>query len=446
MQDWNRSDLNAIVAACRTAARRVTELCDRFGPETYLVRSGRAAAAQLDAMKQLIATTIPAERDADLHRLRLRRRHGLRALQDPLLDVPGGRRRRARLRRHRPAVAGLDQLLPQREHVQDVLRDLHDHGLRPADPLERRLLPARRRPDPGGHAAQAALPGGAVLPHPRARPHLRHPRRPARPAAAGVPLRRRVLLVAAPDVFSGYRAGRRVVPALPDRLRRHPGPAVRRRAGRALAVAVVHQRAQRVPGGVLPAAHRVVRDRRRTPAAPGFFRGGNGIDVVYRFLEPGDDLHPRRPLVHLPLGRQRRRAGGALAQVARARRRHAGRCCPASATTSGSRPATCCTTSPGAAAAGATRTPGIPTWSRSRSGAGWSARDGARRYGVVLAADGSADRDATESLRRELSAQRGETQIFVRGPDIDELRERCLEETGLPAPRPPVFRTAGAPA
>jgi N-methylhydantoinase B len=36
MKDWNRSDLNAIVAACRTAARRVTELCDRFGPETYL--------------------------------------------------------------------------------------------------------------------------------------------------------------------------------------------------------------------------------------------------------------------------------------------------------------------------------------------------------------------------------------------------------------------------
>jgi len=64
---------------------------------------------------------------------------------------------------------------------------------------------------------------------------------------------------------------------------------------------------------------------------------------------------------------------------------------------------------------------------------------------VVLAADGSADREATESLRQELSAERGRTQIFVRGPDIDELRERCLAETGLPAPRPPVFRTAGAP-
>src|SRR4029078_3308258 len=43
-----------------------------------------------------------------------------------------------------------------------------------------------------------------------------------------------------------------------------------------------------------------------------------------------------------------------------------------------------------------------------RGGAG-----GAPRYGVVLGADGSVDRDGTESLRRELSGRRGETQIFV---------------------------------
>src|SRR6478609_5652114 len=36
MPEWNRADLNGIVAACRTAGRRVQELCDRFGVETYL--------------------------------------------------------------------------------------------------------------------------------------------------------------------------------------------------------------------------------------------------------------------------------------------------------------------------------------------------------------------------------------------------------------------------
>ena len=29
--DWNRADLNGLVAACRTAARRVVEMCERFG-------------------------------------------------------------------------------------------------------------------------------------------------------------------------------------------------------------------------------------------------------------------------------------------------------------------------------------------------------------------------------------------------------------------------------
>src|SRR6478752_745457 len=33
--DWNRADLNGIVAACRTAGRRVEEMCQRFGAETY---------------------------------------------------------------------------------------------------------------------------------------------------------------------------------------------------------------------------------------------------------------------------------------------------------------------------------------------------------------------------------------------------------------------------
>ena len=36
MPHWNRSDLNAIVAACRTAERRVIEMCDRFGVDLFV--------------------------------------------------------------------------------------------------------------------------------------------------------------------------------------------------------------------------------------------------------------------------------------------------------------------------------------------------------------------------------------------------------------------------
>ena len=45
--DWNRADLNGIIAACRTASRRIQELCARFGAETYTSGAGGAAPAQL---------------------------------------------------------------------------------------------------------------------------------------------------------------------------------------------------------------------------------------------------------------------------------------------------------------------------------------------------------------------------------------------------------------
>src|SRR5918995_1123878 len=37
MPDWNRADLNGLVAACRTAGRRVVEMCRRFGAATSLL-------------------------------------------------------------------------------------------------------------------------------------------------------------------------------------------------------------------------------------------------------------------------------------------------------------------------------------------------------------------------------------------------------------------------
>ena len=62
MKTWNRSDLNAIVAACRTAARRVLELCDRFGTETYLSTLDALLDRNYRAMAQLIRTAVPTER------------------------------------------------------------------------------------------------------------------------------------------------------------------------------------------------------------------------------------------------------------------------------------------------------------------------------------------------------------------------------------------------
>jgi N-methylhydantoinase B len=51
--------------------------------------------------------------------------------------------------------------------------------------------------------------------------------------------------------------------------------------------------------------------------------------------------------------------------------------------------------------------------------------EGARRYGVVIASDGSVDQSATEALRVELKAAAGEPYLFNFGGDLEDIRSRC---------------------
>ena len=67
---------------------------------------------------------------------------------------------------------------------------------------------------------------------------------------------------------------------------------------------------------------------------------------------------------------------------------------------------------------------------------------GAQSYGVVLAGDGTINADATQILRDQMRHDRPALSVFNRGPSLDALRARCLSETGLPAPQPPVWRNA----
>lgn len=62
-------------------------------------------------------------------------------------------------------------------------------------------------------------------------------------------------------------------------------------------------------------------------------------------------------------------------------------------------------------------------------------REGAKRYGVVIDDDGNVDAQATATLREARCAARGEIELFNRGGTIDELKERCEAETHL---KPPV--------
>jgi N-methylhydantoinase B len=50
------------------------------------------------------------------------------------------------------------------------------------------------------------------------------------------------------------------------------------------------------------------------------------------------------------------------------------------------------------------------------------------------------DADRTSALREQMRAARpAELPVFDMGPPLPELLARCLEETGLPAPKPPVW-------
>ena len=63
--------------------------------------------------------------------------------------------------------------------------------------------------------------------------------------------------------------------------------------------------------------------------------------------------------------------------------------------------------------------------------------DGARRYGVVLRNDGSVDDAATDKLRAKMAPDREKMGLFSRGGTIEELKARSLQETHLPAPEAP---------
>jgi N-methylhydantoinase B len=66
--------------------------------------------------------------------------------------------------------------------------------------------------------------------------------------------------------------------------------------------------------------------------------------------------------------------------------------------------------------------------------------EGAKRYGIVCDALGAVDEAATTALRKEMAGKRGPKKIFDRGFDsIDELKRRCKAETGLEPPAAPQF-------
>jgi N-methylhydantoinase B len=171
----------------------------------------------------------------------------------------------------------------------------------------------------------------------------------------------------------------------------------------------------------------------------GLHRGGNGVDVAYRFLEPGTiAIHDDRWLTY-PWGVNGGEPGTRGTKwLDRADGSH--EVLPSKCHDVPVKPGDVLhfvTWGGGGWGDGLERDADLVALEVRR---GLVSAEGARRYGVVVDDGGVLDPAGTDALRTEIrSARVGELPVFDMGPGLAELLARCEEETGLPAPKAPVW-------
>ena len=342
--DWNRADLNGLVAACRTAVAPGASRCATgSAPPPTSRRSTRCCERNYDAMKVLLAMVFEEGRTLSFTDYICDDGVGYGPYELKLSLTRTGDKVHLDFTGSSPQAQG-----PINYYINENLARMFFgiYMITVADPQilwNDGFYPLVDVDDPRRLVLEAEVPGRAQ----RGRNHgigrvfdlfggLLGQTNPALLNAAGL-----LLLAALHVLRATTRTGRpqgRVVPAVLDRLRRHPRPAARRRARTATRCG---RRFVNIPCEYLESYYPLRIEKWETVAdtgGAGLHRGGNGVDVAYRLPGAGHDRHPRRPLAHLPVGRQRRRAGrprhasGSSAPTAPAR------CCPASATTCRSTP------------------------------------------------------------------------------------------------------------
>ncbi|HEU5392229.1 MAG TPA: hydantoinase B/oxoprolinase family protein [Streptosporangiaceae bacterium] len=439
--DWNRADLNGLVAACRTASRRVQEMCARFGVATYLAALDALLDRNYRAMKTLLQVVFEEGRTLSFtdyicddgvgygpYELKLSlTRTGDKVHLDftgssPQAVGPVNYYLNENLARmffgiYMITVADpqilwndgfyplVDVTIPEGSYWKPrhpAALNARNHGIGRVFDLFGGLL---------GQTNPALLNAAGFS----SSPHFMYSGRYSGGERAG-------------EWYQLYSIGFGGIPGRPL----GDGP-----DGHSLWPSFVN-----IPCEFLESYYPLRIERWETVAdtgGPGLHRGGNGVDVAYRFLEPGTiAIHDDRWLTYpwgvnggLPGARGRKwidRADGTREML----------------------PSKChdVPVAPGDVLH-------FVTW----GGGGWGdplqrdpalvatevrrglvTADGAGRYGVVLAADGGVDDGATSELREQLRAARpAELPVFDMGPPLPELLARCQEETGLPAPKRPVW-------
>ncbi len=437
MPQWNRFDLNALVAACKTAARRCVEIAERFGDDVLATTMDVMLKRNYDAMKHIIENFVPEEP---------------REFEDYLCDDGMGMgpyRIKCRLWREGSKAifdfAGTD---PQAQSSVNFFLNEDMFKMFFGSFTINVVDPQMVFNDGFYDLVDVRIPEGTLLKpkHPAAlsgRTHALGRIFDLLGALLGMGAPEQMLNAAgfsdSPHLFySGYRDDGEWFQLFQIGFGGIPGrPVGDGPDGHSLWPGFTN-----VPNEFIESYFPLRIETYATipdSGGAGLHRGGNGLTVAYRFLADGEiGIHDDRWLTY-PWGVLGGEPG--LRSTKRLVR------------TDGSEEWL------GAKAEGIKVKKGDLLYFNTWGGGGWGdpferdpelvrqdvARrlvtvEGARRYGVVIGDDGSVDTDATAALREELRAARGEVELFNRGGSIDELKARCLEETHLEPPVDPSFQ------
>ena len=438
--DWNRADLNGLVAACRTAGRRIQELCSRFGPDTYtstldalLDRNYRAMKALLQMVfkdgETLSFTDYICDDGVGYGPYELKMsltRNGDKVLIDltgssPQAQGPINYFINENLMRmffgiYMITVAdpqilwndGFYPLVDVKIPEESFWKPKHpaalngrNHGIGRVFDLFGGLL-GQTNPDLLNAAGFSSS------------PHFMYSGNYTDPERKG-------------EWFQLYSIGFGGIPGRPI----GDGP-----DGHSLWPSFVN-----IPCEYLESYYPMRIERWETisdTGGAGLHRGGNGVEVAYRFLEPGTiAIHDDRWLTY-PWGVN----GGAPGARGRKwidRADGSSEILPSKVHDVHVHPGDVLhfvTWGGGGWGDPLERDPELVSLEVRR---GLVSADGAREYGVVCGHDGVVDAAATEDLRTAMRSYRPEVlPTFDAGPPLATILERCEEETGLPAPKPPV--------
>ncbi len=440
LPQWNKSDLKSLIAGCRVAERRCNEICDRFGVDTFIAAMGELLDRNHRAMDVLIQNNIPEQRQS---------------FDDYVCDDGQGfgpyKISCTMWRENGKVIFDFEGTDPQSPYSINFLLNEEMFKMFAGVFLIMVFDPQIMFNDGFYDLMEVHIPEGSLL----------KPKAPAALSCRNHALGRIFDVLGGlfgqgnPDflnaagfsdsphiLYSGYDKNDEWFQLYQIGFGGIPGrPAGDGPDGHSLWPSFLN-----VPNEFLESHYPLRIDTFETipdSGGAGLHRGGNGLRVAYHFLEPGNvSVHDDRWLTY-PWGVKGGEPGGRSSKVL--------------VRSDGS------TEHLPSKRDNIRVEPGDVLYFNTWGGGGWgdpferdpekvaldTARrlvtaEGARRYGVVLDDDLSVDAEATKKLRAEMAKERGEIKLFDFGGSVEELRERCQEETHLPPPQPPGTARAAA--